>query len=299
MNSYQSLYRAWRPHRFSDMVGQDATRRMLRNQAKTGHVAHAYLFCGSHGTGKTSAARIMALAINCENPQEGDPCLECSNCKNLSRETSLDLLEMDAASNSSVDNVRVLLSKTDYPPQFVKYKVYIIDEVHMLSGAAFNALLKTLEEPPEYMVFILARCQRYDFGRIADAQIVSRLKQAIPEDTQADEEALQLIASAAEGSMRDAWSLMDMVMASGLALSQANVREALGSVSQEMLFAFLDALARCDSADALTQINTGTASDADILKAVLAEPALIERPIIETDKGARIGRPVERVLEVL
>ena len=269
MNSYQSLYRAWRPHRFSDMVGQDATRRMLRNQAKTGHVAHAYLFCGSHGTGKTSAARIMALAINCENPQEGDPCLECSNCKNLSRETSLDLLEMDAASNSSVDNVRVLLSKTDYPPQFVKYKVYIIDEVHMLSGAAFNALLKTLEEPPEYMVFILAttepqklpatilsRCQRYDFGRIADAQIVSRLKQAIPEDTQADEEALQLIASAAEGSMRDAWSLMDMVMASGLALSQANVREALGSVSQEMLFAFLDALARCDSADALTQINT-------------------------------------------
>lgn len=269
MNSYQSLYRAWRPHRFKDMVGQEATRRMLRNQAKTGHVAHAYLFCGSHGTGKTSAARIMALAINCENPQEGDPCLECGSCINLSHETSLDLLEMDAASNSSVDNMRVMLSKTDYPPQFVKYKVYIIDEVHMLSAAAFNALLKTLEEPPEYMVFILAttepqklpatilsRCQRFDFGRIADVQIVARLQQAIPEGTQADEDALQLIASAAEGSMRDAWSLMDMVMASGLALSQANVREALGSVSQEMLFAFLDALARCDSTDALTQINT-------------------------------------------
>ncbi|MDD4080418.1 MAG: DNA polymerase III subunit gamma/tau [Eubacteriales bacterium] len=268
MSNYQSLYRTWRPRRFSDMVGQEATRRMLRNQAKTGHVAHAYLFCGSHGTGKTSAARIMALAINCENPQEGDPCLECGSCKNLSHETSLDLLEMDAASNSSVDNVRVMLSKTDYPPQFVKYKVYIIDEVHMLSGAAFNALLKTLEEPPEYMVFILAttepqklpatilsRCQRFDFGRIADAQIVERLKQAIPEGTKTDEEALQLIASAAEGSMRDAWSLMDMVLASGLALSQENVREALGSVSREMLFSFLDALAHCDSADALSQIN--------------------------------------------
>ncbi len=268
MSSYQSLYRTWRPHQFRDMVGQEATRRMLKNQARTGHVAHAYLFCGSHGTGKTSAARIMALAINCENPQDGDPCLKCESCKNLSSETSLDLLEMDAASNSSVDNVRVMLSKTDYPPQFVKYKVYIIDEVHMLSGAAFNALLKTLEEPPAYMVFILAttepqklpatilsRCQRFDFGRIADEQIVGRLRQALPEGGEAQEEALQLIASAAEGSMRDAWSLLDMCMASGLALSQANVREALGSVSQEALFDFLDALARLDSAETLSQIN--------------------------------------------
>ncbi len=269
MTSYQSLYRTWRPHRFSDMVGQEATRRMLKNQARTGHVAHAYLFCGSHGTGKTSAARIMALAINCENPQEGDPCLVCESCKNLSNETSLDLMEMDAASNSSVDNVRLMLSKTDYPPQFVKYKVYIIDEVHMLSGAAFNALLKTLEEPPPYMVFILAttepqklpatilsRCQRFDFGRIADAQVVGRLRQALPEADQAAEEALQLIASAAEGSMRDAWSLLDMCMASGLALSEETVREALGSVSQEVLFDFLDALARRDSADTLSQVNT-------------------------------------------
>ena len=269
MSSYQSLYRVWRPHRFSDMVGQDATRRMLKNQAKTGHVAHAYLFCGSHGTGKTSAARIMALAINCENPQEGDPCLKCESCKSLASETSLDLLEMDAASNSSVDNVRLMLSKTDYPPQFAKYKVYIIDEVHMLSGAAFNALLKTLEEPPEYMVFILAttepqklpatilsRCQRFDFGRIADAQIVGRLKMALKEGEEVDEAALQLIASAAEGSMRDAWSLLDMCMASGMTLSESNVREALGSVSQEVLFSFLDALSAYSSADALSLINT-------------------------------------------
>ncbi|MGI6688444.1 MAG: DNA polymerase III subunit gamma/tau [Christensenellales bacterium] len=269
MSSYQSLYRVWRPHRFSDMVGQDATRRMLKNQAKTGHVAHAYLFCGSHGTGKTSAARIMALAINCENPQEGDPCLKCESCKSLASETSLDLLEMDAASNSSVDNVRLMLSKTDYPPQFAKYKVYIIDEVHMLSSAAFNALLKTLEEPPEYMVFILAttepqklpatilsRCQRFDFGRIADAQIVGRLKMALKEGEEVDEAALQLIASAAEGSMRDAWSLLDMCMASGMTLSESNVREALGSVSQEVLFSFLDALSAYSSADALSLINT-------------------------------------------
>ena len=269
MTNYQSLYRAWRPHRFSDMVGQEATRRMLRNQARTGHVAHAYLFCGSHGTGKTSAARIMALAINCENPQDGDPCLECESCRSLSSETSLDLLEMDAASNSSVDNIRLMLSKTDYPPQFSKYKVYIIDEVHMLSGAAFNALLKTLEEPPAYMVFILAttepqklpatilsRCQRFDFGRIADAQIIGRLKQALPESGKTEEEALQLIASAAEGSMRDAWSLLDMCLASGLPLSEENVREALGSVSQDLLFDFLDALIRRDSGGTLEQVNT-------------------------------------------
>ena len=153
---YQALYRVWRPKTFSDMVGQEAIVKTLRNQVSTGRIAHAYLFCGSRGTGKTSAAKIMARAINCLNPQNGDPCGECESCKTIESGASFDVYEMDAASNSRVEEIRELLEKVDYPPQFGKYKVYIIDEVHMLSNAAFNALLKTLEEPPEYMVFILA-----------------------------------------------------------------------------------------------------------------------------------------------
>lgn len=153
---YQSLYRTFRPRTFSDMVGQDAIVRTLRNQVSSGHTAHAYLFCGSRGTGKTSAARIMSMAMNCLTPSHGDPCLTCENCVTLQNDASLDVFEMDAASNSRVEEIRDMLEKVNYPPQQMKYKVYIIDEVHMLSNAAFNALLKTLEEPPEYMVFILA-----------------------------------------------------------------------------------------------------------------------------------------------
>jgi len=146
--AYQSLYRTWRPRRFTEMVGQEPVVRALSNQAATGRVAHAYLFCGSRGTGKTSAARIMAMAINCLSPQDGNPCLACDSCAALGGDTTLDVFEMDAASNSRVEEIREMLARTDYPPQFVRYKVYIIDEVHMLSNAAFNALLKTLEEPP-------------------------------------------------------------------------------------------------------------------------------------------------------
>ena len=178
---YQALYRKWRPRTFSEMAGQEAVIRTLRHQVASGRIAHAYLFCGSRGTGKTSAAKIMARAINCENPQDGDTCLACPACKALMEDASLDVFEMDAASNSRVEEIRDLLEKVDYPPQFSKYKVYIIDEVHMLSNAAFNALLKTLEEPPSYMVFILAttepqkipatilsRCHRFDFGRLTE-----------------------------------------------------------------------------------------------------------------------------------
>ena len=176
---YQALYRKWRSRTFSEMVGQEAVIRTLRHQVASGRIAHAYLFCGSHGTGKTSAAKIMARAINCLHPVDGDPCLECESCRALMENASLDVFEMDAASNSRVEEIRDLLEKVEYPPQNGKYKVYIIDEVHMLSNAAFNALLKTLEEPPSYMVFILAttepqklpstilsRCQIYDFERM-------------------------------------------------------------------------------------------------------------------------------------
>lgn len=258
--AYQSLYRIWRPLLFSDMVGQDSIVRALSNQAAAQRVAHAYLFCGSRGTGKTSAARIMAMAINCLSLKEGNPCLQCDHCLSLMKETTLDVFEMDAASNSRVEEIREMLSRIDYPPQFVRYKVYIIDEVHMLSNAAFNALLKTLEEPPEYMVFILAttepqklpatilsRCQRFDFRRIAEKEIVSRMKLALVEGVRAEENALHLIAASSEGSMRDAWSLMDMCLGMGNYLTESSVRDALGAVSRGFLLDYLNALSQSDA----------------------------------------------------
>ena len=154
--SYQALYRAWRPETFTEMVGQDAITRTLKRQVMTGRIAHAYLFCGTRGTGKTTAAKVLARAINCLNPHDGDPCGECEVCRALREESSMDVMEIDAASNNGVDEIRDLREKIKFPPTLARYKVYIIDEVHMLSTGAFNALLKTLEEPPEHAVFILA-----------------------------------------------------------------------------------------------------------------------------------------------
>lgn len=261
---YQSLYRIFRPRRFSEMTGQETVVRTLRNQAATGRFAHAYLFCGSRGTGKTSAARIMASAINCEHPDHGDPCLECSSCRQLAGEATLDVYEMDAASNSRVEEIREMLEKVNYPPQFVKNKVYIIDEAHMLSTAAFNALLKTLEEPPAYMVFILAttepqkipatihsRCQRFDFGRLSEEDIVTRLQCALQDGKEAQVEALRLIAAYAEGSMRDAWSMMDVCLGLGGNLTEESARLALGASEKPFLIAYLDAVLHRDIAAAL------------------------------------------------
>ena len=184
--AYQALYRKWRPQTFEQVLGQTATVKTLRRQIEDGRIAHAYLFCGCRGTGKTTMAKLMSRAINCLNPNHGDPCGQCETCRAIISETTMDVLELDAASNNSVDNIRELLEQVRYPAQLGRYKVYIIDEVHMLSTAAFNALLKTLEEPPAHVVFILAttepqklpatilsRVQRYDFGRIPSSLMVS------------------------------------------------------------------------------------------------------------------------------
>ncbi|MBQ7455857.1 MAG: DNA polymerase III subunit gamma/tau [Clostridia bacterium] len=296
---YQALYRKWRSRTFSEMVGQEAVIRTLRHQVASGRIAHAYPFCGSHGTGKTSAAKIMARAINCEHPVDGDPCLECASCKALMGDASLDVFEMDAASNSRVEEIRDLLEKVDYPPQFSKYKVYIIDEVHMLSNAAFNALLKTLEEPPAYMVFILAttepqklpstilsRCQRFDFGRLTEEQMISRIQTALPELKDAEPAALDLIARSADGSMRDAWSLLDMCLGSGEKLTEKVVREALGAADSDFLFDFADALAASDGTMALNMIDDLMRAGRDV-QVFLRDFAAHVRQVTAFKLGAR------------
>ncbi|MBQ8617154.1 MAG: DNA polymerase III subunit gamma/tau [Clostridia bacterium] len=270
---YQALYRRYRPARFDDFVGQEAVIKTLRSQVMSGRIAHAYLFCGTRGTGKTSTAKVFARAVNCENPDRGEPCGQCTTCRALGSESSLDILEIDAASNNGVDEIRDLREKVKYPPQSGRYRVYIIDEVHMLSQGAFNALLKTLEEPPSYVVFILAttepqklpatilsRCQRFDFGRIPAHQIVDRLRVALSEGgVKAEEAALARIARAAEGGMRDAWSIMDMCLGyaqeDGEGLSEALVLQVLGAADKRFLFEFADKLIGADAVGALQLID--------------------------------------------
>jgi len=269
--AYQALYRQWRPLKFEQVVGQEAVVKTLRRQIETGRIAHAYLFCGCRGTGKTTLAKIMSRAINCQNPNHGDPCGVCEPCKAILTESTLDVLELDAASNNSVDNVRDLLEQVRYPAQVGKYKVYIIDEVHMLSTAAFNALLKTLEEPPAHVVFILAttepqkipatilsRVQRFDFGRIPAPAIVERMKLALDGmGIAAEPEALQMVARAAEGALRDAFSILDMCVSATPdgSMTAATVRDVLGASDKSFLFAFGDCLAAGDAQGVMRQID--------------------------------------------
>ena len=268
--SYQALYRAWRPDTFTEIVGQDAITRTLRRQVTTGRIAHAYLFCGTRGTGKTTAAKVLSRAINCLNSHDGDPCGECEICQTLKQENCMDVVEIDAASNNGVDEIRDLREKIKYPPAVTRYKVYIIDEVHMLSTGAFNALLKTLEEPPKHAVFILAttepqrlpatilsRCQRFDFHRISIDTIIERLMVVLGGiGRTASDDALYEIARAAEGAMRDALSLLDVCLSytDGEVTAQL-ARDVLGTAGRGAMFEFTDALIDGDAGSALRQID--------------------------------------------
>ena len=267
--AYMALYRQWRPQDFDALVGQQAVKTALKNALASGKIAHAYLFSGPRGTGKTSTARILAKALNCEQGPTPVPCGHCSNCERIAAGTSMDVIEIDAASNTGVDDIRELREQVSFAPVDGRYKVYIIDEVHMLSTGAFNALLKTLEEPPAHVVFILAttdpqkipatihsRCQRFDFRRVTVDEIVEHLAMvAKGSGIEADEEALRLIAIQSEGGMRDALSLLDQCGVMAKQVTAATVREVLGIVGREALRALTEAIGHKNLPAALAKLN--------------------------------------------
>lgn len=266
---YLALYRKWRPRTFDDVIGQEHITKTLKNEVISNKTAHAYLFTGSRGTGKTTCSKILSMAVNCLNLQDGNPCMECSNCKSILEGTALDVLEIDAASNNGVDDVRILRDEANYTPTQCKYRVYIIDETHMLSGSAFNALLKIMEEPPEHVKFILAttevhkvpstvlsRCQRFDFSRIKTEKIAQRLLYiADHENFTLQEDASFLIARLADGGMRDALSMLDQCIAYSDNVDIDIVSKATGLVLRDYLFDIVDRIEKKDVSDAIQCVD--------------------------------------------
>ena len=269
--SYTALYRTWRPVSFEDVKGQDPIVQTLKNQITSERIGHAYLFCGTRGTGKTSIAKIFARAVNCEHPVDGSPCNECPTCRSIQSGSSMNVVEIDAASNNGVENIRDIREQVQYPPTEGRYRVYIIDEVHMLSIGAFNALLKTLEEPPSYVIFILAttevhkipitilsRCQRYDFKRISLETIADRLRELTQaEQIQVEDKALLYVAKAADGSLRDALSLLDQCVAFhyGRVLTYDNALEVLGAVDSSVFSQMFGAIVEGRTRDCICSLE--------------------------------------------
>ncbi len=268
--AYQAIYRKWRPSVFEDVAGQSHITKTLQNQLETGRVSHAYLFCGTRGTGKTTCAKILAKAVNCKNPKNGSPCNECDICRGIADGSIMDVFEIDAASNNGVDNIREIIEDAKYVATEAQYRVYIIDEVHMLSGGAFNALLKTLEEPPAHVIFILAtteahkvpqtilsRCQRFDFKRIKPEDIIRRMREiAMGDGLSISDDAYRLLAQLADGSMRDGLSILERcVSAVGTSLSYDAVTSALGIAGNGPLFDTVDYINEQNSKGILETVN--------------------------------------------
>lgn len=275
---YQALYRKWRPATFDDVYGQEHITSILKNEVESGKLSHAYLFCGPRGTGKTTCAKIISKAANCEHPVGGNPCGKCHSCLSIAEGTATDVVEMDAASNNGVDNIRDLRDSVVYTPADLKYRVYIIDEVHMLSPSAFNALLKTLEEPPSHVIFILAttelqkipatvlsRCQRFDFRRVAPSAIISRMKTVCEgEGIKADEGSLELIARLSQGGFRDALNMLEYCAGGGHEITLKNSIALLGASPIELLSGICDKIAEKDISGALEKLDEVYSSSRDI-----------------------------------